>query len=133
MRITKEQLRQIIKEELERVLEKYGHETFPKQVWPQVIEQLKAQGEDSKLWATMLDNFPTLAGKQNDISGYVSFGKGSLQEFIYRLASRVPFIKEKWGKYISYDPSGLVFEGSMQEFSKLKEQGIIPEFLTLGK
>ena len=132
MRITKEQLRQIIKEELERVLEKYGHETFPKQVWPKVINQLKGP-EGAKHWPTMLDNFPTLVGKQSDITGKVSFGKGSLQEFIYRLARRVPFIKEKWGKYISYDPSGLVFEGSMQEFSKLKEQGIIPEFLTLGK
>ena len=148
MKITKQRLKEIIKEELENVLERFDQNSFPGNVVDKIRDQLKSAdpNEANAIADKMLANFPDIEGNLTQYG--IEFGEGQLQDMIY-IVTRYT---SKYENIFNLDPSSkkLVIRGEtfhklgveqqdksgsgfVKKFLELQQAGKIPSVVKLSQ
>ena len=147
MKLNKETLKRIIKEELFLVLEKFDQNSFPPQVQKTLKKQIVAD-EEGKLKQQLLSQMPPLEGDYKDSEG-INFGAGGLQNITLTIIAQsggdsdniefsnfydlntkneLIFSKDQLGVEDGYYSAIPVIE----KFLELKKQGKVPPNLVLS-
>jgi len=140
MKLTHEQIKKIINEELQKILEKYDNSSFPENVRKKIGQQLAAD-DSGKLKQKLLSQMPDIEGKGGSPgSGEINFGKGNIQNMFLTImgndSSKKQYFKlNKNGELVFHgsqfgDTFGSGYEGSIdlvKKFSELQKEGhIVP-------